>query len=73
MRYEAVIGFNTKQIWVYDNEEDVYIDPPTDVLNSLPDWREDPDAATSEMEEIANKHPDWLDEGEYWYDCETVI
>ena len=70
MRYDAVIGFNTKQMWVYDNDEDVFIDPPIDVLNSLTNWRDDPDAATREMIEIANKHPDWLDEKEYWYNGE---
>lgn len=70
MRYDAVIGFNTKQVWVYDNDEDVYIDPPIEVLKQITNWRDDPDAATREMIEIANKHPNWLDEKEYWYNGE---
>lgn len=35
MRYLAIIGFNTKQWWVYDEETNMYIDPPIEVLNEL--------------------------------------
>lgn len=70
MRYDAVIGFNTKQPWIYDEEKDVYIDPPSAVLKGLPNWREDPDAATRELVRIANENPSWLNDKEYWWDGE---
>lgn len=35
MRYLVDLGFNTKQLWVYDEKEDVYIDPPAELLNEL--------------------------------------
>lgn len=72
-RYVGIIGFNTKQIWVYDEEEDVFIDPPAKVLKDLPDWREDPDAALKEIEEIANgKLPKWLFDYDYWYEIDDI-
>lgn len=70
MRYEAVLGFNTKQWWVYDNECDVYIDPPAKVLDSLPDWREEPEKSHDEFQKVIDTQPDWLNDKEYWYDGE---
>ena len=35
MRYDALLGPNTKQFWIYDNENDTYIDPPIDVLDEI--------------------------------------
>lgn len=70
MRYEAVIGFNTKQPWIYDNENDIYIDPPVEVLSKLPDWRVNSDMTTMQLELIANKNPDWLNDKEYWWNGE---
>lgn len=70
MRYEAVLGFNTKQWWAYDNERDVYIDPPAEVLDSLPDWREDVEASQKAFQDILDTEPDWLNDKEYWYDEE---
>lgn len=70
-RYSALIGFNSKQPWVYDEKEDVYIDPPTIVLEQLTDWRDDCDKAIGELEDIANiERPDWLNDKEYWYDAD---
>ena len=31
----AVTGFNSKQVWVYDEEHDTYIDPPKAVLDEI--------------------------------------
>lgn len=66
-RLEAMVGFNTKQLWVYDNVRDVYIDPPAEVLDSLPDWREDSDKAEEALLEICKTEPDWLFDRQYWY------
>ena len=69
-RFEAMIGFNTKQPWLYDNIRDVYIDPPAEVLDSLPDWREDSEKTEEALLEICKSEPDWLFDREYWYDDE---
>ena len=68
MRYLAVLGFNTKQWWIYDNEKDVYIDPPVKVLKQLEKLSNDD--AERKLEEIANSKPspDWLFEKDFWYD-----
>ena len=31
----AVTGFNSKQVWVYDDEHDVYIDPQKCVIDEI--------------------------------------
>lgn len=69
-RYDVVAGFNAKQLWVYDNWEDVYIDPPKAVLEALPPhnsqigW----DEAERELDRIANEEdPDWLQDTDHWY------
>ena len=69
-RYMAVLGFNTKQWWVYDSMNDVYIDPPSAVLDSLPSWRDDADKADQAFQKILDERPDWLNDEEYWYDGE---
>ena len=66
-RLDVVIGFNTKQPWVYDNVRDVYIDPPADVLDSLPNWREDSDKTCEVLLEICKKEPDWLFDRQFWF------
>lgn len=68
MKFEVVLGFNTKQWWVWEDTEGFYIDPPTAVLNSLPDWRENPVEAEREFKKIVDSNPDWLYDKEYWYD-----
>ena len=70
-KYSALLGFNTKQLWVYDEENDVYIDPPAEVLDALP---EDQEEAEKELARIANEeNPDWLLDEDYWYGGETDI
>ena len=66
-RYEAVLGFNTKQWWAYDNKTDEYCDPPTKVLEEI----EKHSSGISEQEEyftqILLEEPDWLADKEYRY------
>ena len=74
-RYDTLLGFNTKQLWVYDNEEDVYIDPPAEVLDSLPEWNlvDGSEEAEAELYRIVNEEkPDWLFDKDYWYDAENT-
>ena len=77
-RYEAYFMPNTKQWWIYDGEEDVYIDPPTEVLDKVDelfaqDTADSMDEARDYLENICNnEQPDWLNEEEYWYDDEDL-
>ena len=80
-RYEACFGFNTKQWWLYDNEDDTYVDPPTEVLDELDkiqykdgvETTESIDAARDRLEEIANEEsPDWLNDEDYIYPAEET-
>lgn len=70
MRYLAVLGFNTKQLWVYDEIVDVYIDPPAELLNDLDKLGFD--EAEERLTQIANADPtpEWLFDKEFWYDGE---
>lgn len=72
IRYMALLGMNTKQLWLYDEENDVYIDPPSSVLAELDkilyvegvQTAESIDAAQKRLEEIANvERPAWLHDG----------
>lgn len=70
----AVTGFNSKQVWVYDNEHDVYIDPPKCVLDEIETkagcWNFDEQERL--MEEVIAQNPDWLQDEGYTYDAETT-
>lgn len=76
--YEAVKGFNTKQWWIYDNENDIYIDPPKDVLaliNKVNAGKEtltseDIDAEEDALMQIVEQNPDWLHDENGFYDGE---
>ena len=72
LELEIVLGFNTKQWWVYSNMHDVYIDPPKEVLDSLPDWREDRDKSEKAFQKIIDTDPDWLYDKAYWYSGEDT-
>ena len=72
-RFELVIGFNTKQPWVYDGVWDVYIDPPSEVLDRLPNWRDDDDKWYEELQAEVSKDPEWLYDRDYWYEGEIEI
>lgn len=71
-RYSVVEGFNTKQLWVYDEEENVFIDPPSEVLNKIKKFS-DIDDAIDHLENICNnKRPDWLNDKDYWFDADNT-
>lgn len=72
-RFEFVIGFNTKQPWVYDNVWDSYIDPPSKVLDRLPNWRDDDNKWYEELQAEVSKDPEWLYDRDYWYEGEVEI
>lgn len=37
MNYEMVSRPNTNQLWIYDNTNDVFINPPSELLDKY-DW-----------------------------------
>ena len=67
-RYEAVLGFNTKQWWAYDNEYDEFCDPPTEVLKDIERYSDDVDKQEDFFNGILSTNPDWLYDEEYRYD-----
>ena len=74
-RYEVSFGPNTKQLWIYDNDKEVFIDPPLEVLYKLDEdfgkeWSQEKE---EELLKIVNEKPDWLFEEEYWYDDDIDI
>ena len=73
MRYEVMLGPNTKQLWVYDSEKDTYIDPPAKVLAKLDtsfgdDWETKEDV----LYFIVAGEPDWLLDEEYIYPADEI-
>ena len=80
-RYLPVYGPNSKQWWVYDKCEDVYIDPPKVVLDrvenlSAPIFTMGCGLSFCEIEHVLLAEDiiaameaggEWLDEREYWY------
>lgn len=74
MRYEAVVGFNTKQIWIYDNVNNSYIDPPAVILQAARTYALNDEEWSWEkeceyVERIANEqNPDWLHDGNEYFD-----
>ena len=77
-RFSALLGPNTKQFWLYDNDNDVYIDPPASVLEELEKIRykdgeetaESIQAAEDRLVELANEDPDWIHDGNEYSDIE---
>ena len=68
---EPVLGFNTKQWWVYDNGNDMYIDPTIEALNEVKQF-DSYDRQEQMMMSIINSNPDWLQDKEYWFDAEDT-
>ena len=66
-RYEAVLGFNTKQWWAYDTEEDVFCDPPTEVLEKIEAYSDNVDEQEAFFNEILTTEPEWLNDEEFRY------
>lgn len=72
MKLDAMLGPNTNQYWLYDNTNDVFIDPPAEVLNLLDEkygegWWINSYLKQAELLKIAETKPDWLFETDYWY------
>ena len=67
MRYEAVLGFNTKQWWAYDNEEDEFCDPPIEVLDAIRNHSDNIDEQQDYFNEILTTEPEWLNDEEHRY------
>ena len=75
----AVAGPNTHQVWVYDEEHDTYIDPPSCVLSEIArrandeydfaDWQVKEDL----LDEIIATNPSWLQDEAYTYNGELDI
>ena len=72
-RYIAVLGPNSKQLWVCDETEGVYIDPPAEILDYIDEKWEDVDQAEELLmefvkEEMNKPNNGWLGDKDYWYD-----
>ena len=80
-RYLPVFGPNSKQWWVYDECEDVYIDPPKVVLDRMYDlsmmiftmgtglsFHEiEQVLLAEEILKVMRSKDSWLEDKEYWY------
>ena len=66
-RYLPIFGPNTKQWWVYDEDLDVYIDPPASVLENIAKVK--PEKQGEYLKTLVNIEPSpkWLHETEYHY------
>lgn len=67
MKYEVLLSPNSNQWWVYDNERDVYIDPPADILKSLKEYSEQMAEQEKLFTKIVNESPAWLFDNDYTY------
>lgn len=69
MDLEMVLDPNSKSWFVYDNTYNIYIDIPSDVLDSIYEkYPNSTDEQQDALDEIVNAHPKWLMDKEYWYD-----
>lgn len=70
----AVTGFNTKQVWVYDEEHDSFIDPPASVLDAIDEQVEDSwdfEEKENLLNDILESNPDWLQDSDYSYSAKN--
>lgn len=71
-RYLPVLGFNTKQWWIYDDCDDCYIDIPIEVLvevEKYESYSEKCDYLSALCNAWKGGKPDWLfDEQHRYYD-----
>ena len=67
-RYDAVLGYNTKQWWAYDNKTDEYCDPPLAVLKAIRNHSSNIDEQRDFFNKILESEPDWLNDKEHRYD-----
>lgn len=73
-RYLPVYGPNSHQWWVYDEIEDVYIDPPAVILDAIEmlsnrDWEIEEKLLNMHLRKVEEDNdPDaWVYDREYWY------
>lgn len=71
IRYDVLRGCNTKQWWVYDNDNDTLIDPPSEVLDEVKQYEYEAQQAI--LEAIVQEAPDWLNDEDYTYDGELEV
>lgn len=70
----AVTGFNTKQVWVYDEEDDSFIDPPASVLDSIDEQVNDSfdfEEKENLLNVILESNPAWLQDSDYSYSAKN--
>ena len=67
MRYEVVLGFDTKQWWIYDNQTDEYIDLPILVLSATKQFSSDTDEQGRFLKALVFTLPEWLYDKKYRY------
>lgn len=74
-RYEACKGYNTKQWWIYDTEDEMLIDPPAVVCNMARkiELMVSCEAASEFIERVVFNEPDWLFDEDHRYDGEMEI
>lgn len=68
MEYIVIHGPNTKQWWVYNEEEDFYIDPPSEVLNQVEAFSSDINEQEEYFQNIVDENPSWLYDEDYYYE-----
>ena len=61
MNLLPVYGPNTKQWLIYDEDQDIYLDPPSEVLDKLKeDYPNDMEAQENALYKIIEEFPSWL-------------
>ncbi len=63
---DPVMGFNTKQWWIYDNEHDMYVDPPVEVLTEVEKYDQE-ELQEQALADIIDSNPGWLQDKNHWY------
>lgn len=66
MNFEVLLGPNTNQWWIYDNDTDEYIDPPAKILDKAAQYS-DINKQEEYLVEVINKNPQWLYDKDYRY------
>lgn len=60
IRYEAILGPNSKRWWIYDKEKDVYIDPPEEIHEAI-SKTDDSQHVEDFLNDVCNRSkPKWL-------------
>ena len=73
LSFDCFVGFNTKQLWVYENNTNTLIDPPSEVLDKIDarfaddevNWHYD--EMENELQKVVDTNPGWLYDKDYWY------